>query len=82
MFSSVLWGTPHPEWAELDSLLVNLWVSNSLRLRIVYEERVGNGYARKNLGSRLPESTKKGIAEIVCCRYERPDFPGLTGWAW
>jgi hypothetical protein len=44
------------EWHELDRLLVQLWISHSIRPRILYKDVVGGIVSRL-----LPELTMKGF---------------------
>ena len=56
-------GEPFREqWLDLDRLLVQLWESHSIRLRVVYLTR---GDLRDCIGSLLPEMTKGGLVDLV-----------------
>jgi len=57
------------EWMELDRLLVHFWESCAIRAKITYkteewEKEVARGY----MGSLLPETTARGIVELVNLR--------------
>ena len=68
--SVVFWYPPDPEWAELDSFLIQLSDSHPLCLRVVYESMHEEGYAKeevkKKVGIFLPEVMRRGIAGVVC----------------
>lgn len=58
-------------WPDLDSLLVKLWESCSIRTKVVYNIPP-NGVGGTNAGlgvSLLPESTERGVIDL----FERPD---------
>jgi hypothetical protein len=64
--------TIHKEWLELDRLLVHLWESRSIQLRVMYNIPVwiyGQG-ARICMESLFPEVTMRGVVELVELRYE------------
>jgi len=56
----------YQEWQDLDRVLVQFWTSHSIRPRVVYMPRLGEG---KDLGVDvpilLPELTKRGLVDLV-----------------
>ena len=68
-FSIILWASVeqpfHREWRDLDRLLLQFWISHSIRPRIEYgREEVEHGL--RELGPRLlPELTSRGIVDLV-----------------
>jgi len=61
------WETVHPEWLDLDSLLVPFWVSRSLRLKVINTPGKGEEGVRDRVAKFLPELTRRGIADLVQC---------------
>ena len=57
----------HQEWQELDHLLVQLWTSYSVRLKIMYRREEGEDKARGLAQRLLPELTRRGIIEVAGC---------------
>jgi hypothetical protein len=55
------------QWLELDHLLVQLWESHSIRLKISYSALQGREgeVARSRMSDLLPEVTSRGIAEFI-----------------
>ena len=64
---AAVWETVHQEWAELDHLLVEFWVSHSLRPKVMYELGKWGEEMRVYVGSLLPELTRRGIIDLVQC---------------
>ena len=56
----------YQEWQDLDRVLVQFWTSRSIRPRVVYMPRLGEG---KDLGVDvpilLPELTRRGLVDLV-----------------
>ena len=56
----------YQEWHDLDRVLVQFWTSHSIRPRVVYMPRLGEG---KDLGVDvpilLPELTRRGLVDLV-----------------
>lgn len=68
-----------PGWLELDSLLVQLWDSHSLRVKITYESLAGvSEYARRTVEGLLPQVTSRRIADMVERTVTTSDFPSFT----
>lgn len=67
----VLGETTYREWLELDRLLVLLWETHSIRLKILYlgSFRVDRPSARKCMDSLFPEVTTRGIANLEECEF-------------
>lgn len=67
----VLGETTCREWLELDRLLVLLWETHSIRLKILYlgSFRVDRPSARKCMDSLFPEVTTRGIADLEECEF-------------
>jgi len=61
------WETVHQEWLDLDSLLVQFWVSHSLRLKVIHTLEKGGQDVRDHVAMFLPELTRRGIADLVQC---------------
>ena len=61
---------PGTQWLDLDRLLVQFWVSRSIRPKIVYP---GNAteIMKDWIVCLLPEITKRGIVDLV----KGPDWP-------
>jgi len=54
------------EWQDLDRLLLQFWISHSIRPKIGC--RNGDRYALKSYASRLlPELTSRGVVDLVEC---------------
>ena len=56
----------HQEWQDLDHLLVQLWTSHSVRLKIMYRREEGENEARGLVQRLLPELTKRAIDLAGC----------------
>ena len=54
-------------WQGLDHLLVQLWTSHSVRLKIMYRREEGEDKARGLAQRLLPELTRRGIIEVAGC---------------
>lgn len=52
-------------WSDLDRLLVELWALNSLRLRVMCRSRDGWKDPEGDVAKVLPESTRRGIVDLV-----------------
>ena len=60
------------QWFDLDCLLVQFWESRSIRPRVICATRMREEWeVRDFLGCLLPETTKRGIIDLVCCAPER-----------
>ena len=57
----------HREWQDLDHLLVQLWTSHSVRLKIVYWRGEGQDEARGFAQRLLPELTRRGAIDVAGC---------------
>ena len=57
--------TVRQEWQDLDSLLVHFWTSHMVRLRVSYLARDGDMDMRDYAPSLLPESTGRGLVDLV-----------------
>jgi len=53
------------EWQDLDRLLVQFWISNSVRLRVEYIVEEGEEDLRDRVPSLLPELTRRGLVDLV-----------------
>lgn len=52
----------HREWSDLDLLLVRVWESHSVRLRVAWDEAEQQEQGvKEGIGRLLPEVTKRGI---------------------
>ena len=58
------------EWLELDHLLIHLWESHLLRLKVIYNDRhLDPGESARNcIESLFPEAMARGIVDFVECR--------------
>ena len=57
----------HREWQDLDHLLVQLWTSHSVRLKIMYWMWEGQDEARGFAQRLLPELTRRGAIDVAEC---------------
>ena len=48
------------QWRDLDRLLVQFWVSHSIRPKVAYQAMVGGKDLRDSVSSLLPELTRRG----------------------
>ena len=55
------------EWQDLDHLLVQLWTSHSVRLKIMYRREEGEDEARGLAQRLLPELTRRGVIDVAEC---------------
>jgi len=53
------------EWADLDHVLVQFWVSRSLRPKVIYEPGTEEDELMDRVARLLPELTKRGIIDLV-----------------
>ena len=60
-----VWETVHQEWLDLDSLLVQFWVSHSLRLKVMSMPEMGEEDLRDYVTMFLPEMTERGIIDLA-----------------
>jgi len=61
------WETVQQEWLDLDCLLVQFWVSHSLRLQVIHTPGRGEKDLRDRMAMFLPEMTRRGITDLVQC---------------
>ena len=52
-------------WQGLDHLLVQLWTSHSVRLKIMYRRDEGEDEARGLAQTLLPEFTRRGVIDMA-----------------
>ena len=55
----------HQEWQNLDRLLVQFWVTHSIRPRVTYKVRKGGEDLKDDVSSWLPELTGRGIVDLT-----------------
>ena len=55
----------HQEWQDLDRLLVQFWVTHSIRPRVAYKVRRGERDLGDGVPSLLPELTGREIVDLV-----------------
>jgi len=55
----------HREWQDLDNLLVQFWISHSIRPRVQYTVGGGKKDLRGRFPSLLPELTRRGLVDLV-----------------
>ena len=65
--TAAVWETVHQEWADLDQLLVEFWVSHSVRPKMMYEPGTWGEEMGVHVGRLLPELTSRGIIDLVQC---------------
>ena len=53
------------QWTDLDSLLVHLWESRSIRPSVIRTWRWGNGDVGDCVGCLLPEMVRRGVVDLV-----------------
>jgi len=53
------------QWLDLDCLLVHLWESRSIRLRLIQTWKMGNGNVEVCIASLLPKMMKRGPIDLV-----------------
>jgi len=55
----------YQEWRDLDCLLVQFWISHSIRPRVTYVAQEGQKGLGDHALSLLPEVTSKGLVDLV-----------------
>ena len=60
-------GAAYTEWLELDRILVQLHESHSIRLKVLYNPRIGieGSRERARMNVLLPEAMKRGMVGLV-----------------
>ena len=57
----------HQQWHDLDQLLVQFWISHSIRPKVTYETGARRKDMRDCTQSLLPELTRRGLVDLVEC---------------
>jgi len=57
--------TVHQEWQDLDRLLLQFWITHSIRPQVVYRVGRGGKDLRDHVPSLLPELTARGLVDLV-----------------
>jgi hypothetical protein len=65
------------EWQDLDRLLLQFWISHSIRPKITYEADKRWDDLRTSGPGLLPELTKRGLVDLVKNRHPYPMGPLL-----
>ena len=64
-FGQVIVESAYREWKDLDRLLLQFWVSHSIRAKIRYEQR-NEGRDLRDVAPRfLPELTRRGVVDLI-----------------
>ena len=53
------------EWGVLDRLLIQFWISNSIRPKVICGPRLGRKDMGTYLSRLLPEMTRRGLVDLV-----------------
>jgi hypothetical protein len=65
------------EWQDLDRLLLQFWISHSIRPKITYEADKRWDDLRASASGLLPELTKRGLVDLVKNQHPYPMGPLL-----
>jgi len=63
--SGTIEGGVYQEWEELDQLLIQFWITHSVRPRLEYRVGKRGKYLRDCAPSLLPELTRRGLVDLV-----------------
>ena len=74
LYRYALWDVVHQGWLDLDHLLVQLWASHSLRLKVAYELLRGSRESRYHVTKLLPELMRRGVVDLVGYHSVDQDF--------